>query len=111
MEFGWLINRRWTFIASTIADIITVIRNVPTITITRTISITGSISTESLQALGTDGTLPHYPVSRTLRLTSPSRECRFKNSSDSNFSRWLGTTRGILKRNLGLGGCSACCWG
>ena len=44
-----------------------------------------------------------------MRLTSPSRECRFRNSSDSNFSLWLGTTRGILKRNLGLGGTSA--WG
>ena len=48
------------------------------------------------------------------RLTSASRECRFINSSVSNFSFWFGTTRGILKRNLGfVGGTSAwvCgCW-
>ena len=42
-------------------------------------------------------------------LTSPSRECRFKNSSDSNFSFWFGTTLGILKRNLGFGAVSVCC--
>ena len=45
-------------------------------------------------------------------LTSASRECRFINSSVSNFSFWFGTTRGILKRNLGfVGGTSACVWG
>lgn len=37
-------------------------------------------------------------------LTSPSLECLFIKSSDSYFSFWFGTTRGILKRNLGLGG-------
>ena len=42
-------------------------------------------------------------------LTSPSREWRFKNSSDSNFSFWFGTTLGILKRNLGFGALSVCC--
>ena len=39
---------------------------------------------------------------KTLQLTSPSRECLFIRSSVSYFSFWFGTTRGILKRNLGL---------
>ena len=45
--------------------------------------------------------------------TSPSRECLFISSSDSNFSFWFGTTLGIRKRNLGLGGSGGRCdkWG
>ena len=41
-------------------------------------------------------------VQLSMFLTSPSLECRFMNSSVSNFSFWFGTTLGILKRNLGL---------
>ena len=46
--------------------------------------------------------------------TSPSRPCLFMRSSDSYFSFWLGTTRGILKRKRGLGGSMPKCgwkWG
>ena len=43
-------------------------------------------------------------IQKTKSHTSPSRECLFIRSSDSYFSFWLGTTRGILKRKRGRGG-------
>lgn len=46
---------------------------------------------------------PSNPTHNADGLTSLSRLNLLKSSSDSNFAFWSGTTRGILKMNLGFG--------